>query len=142
MLLSARRARFCPLGSGAGYGVPLPLDRGFVASELGFEGPEEPATHVQWSRGRAELAYLTALESIALDLGKWGFDLWLFTTKEFGFARLPTALTTGSSLMPQKRNPDLLELIRAHARQVGADRAALLDALRDFPRAITAISSS
>jgi argininosuccinate lyase len=131
--LCERRARLCPLGSGAGYGVPLALDRRFVALELGFEGPDEPVTHAQWSRGRAELAYASALEAIALDLGKWAFDLWLFTTKEFGFAALPTSLTTGSSLMPQKRNPDLLELLRAHSRQVVADRAALLDAVRDLP---------
>lgn len=123
----------CPLGSGSGYGVPLPLRRDLVAAELGFAGPEEPVTLSQHARGRAELAYLTALEGIALDLGKLGADLWLFTTREFGFAHLPAELTTGSSLMPHKRNPDLIELLRAHARQVVADRAALLDVLRDLP---------
>ena len=127
------RIRHCPLGSGAGYGVPLALDREGVAHELGFEGPEEPVTATQHTRGRAELAYVTALEGIALDLGKLCADLWLFTTSEFGFATLPTALTTGSSLMPHKRNPDLLELLRAHGRQVVSDRTALLDLLRDLP---------
>ena len=123
----------CPLGSGAGYGVPLPLARPFVALELGFEGPEEPATFTQHSRGRAELAYATALEGCALDLGKLCADLWLYSTAEFGFVHLPVELTTGSSMMPHKRNPDLIELLRAHARQVAADRAALLDVVRDLP---------
>ncbi|MBI3820421.1 MAG: argininosuccinate lyase [Planctomycetes bacterium] len=127
------RIRFCPLGSGAGYGVPGVLDREFVAKKLGFDGPESPVTAVQWTRGRAELAYLTELEGISLNIGKVAFDLWLFTTKEFGFAQLPVELTTGSSMMPQKRNPDLLELLRAQSRQTIADRAALLDALRDLP---------
>jgi len=127
------RTRECPLGSGAGYGVPLELDRAFTARALGFERAEEPVTFTQHSRGRAELAYVTVLEGIALDLGKLAADLWLFTTAEFGFVRLPPAFTTGSSMMPQKRNPDVVELTRAHARQVVADRAALLDVVRDLP---------
>jgi len=130
--VSQRIAR-CPLGSGAGYGVPLDLDRTGVAKALGFEGPEEPVTLAQHSRGRAELAYVTVLESIALDLGKLAADLWLFSSAEFGFLTLPAAMTTGSSLMPHKRNPDLVELIRGGSRQVVADRAALLDVLRDLP---------
>jgi argininosuccinate lyase len=130
---AAHRIRECPLGSGAGYGLPVKLDRAYVARLLGFAGPEEPVTLAQHSRGRAELAYLTALEGIALDLDKLAHDLWLFSTEEFGFARIPTALTTGSSLMPQKRNPDAVELLRAHARQVLEDRAALLAVLRDLP---------
>jgi len=128
-----RRIRLCPLGSGAGYGVPLPLVRDFTARALGFEGPEEPVTATQHGRGRAELAYLTALEGIALDLGKLAADLWLLSSEEFGFVELPAPFTTGSSMMPQKRNPDLLELVRAQSRQVVADRAALCDALRDLP---------
>lgn len=130
--LRPRLAR-CPLGSGAGYGVPLQLDREGVAHELGFDGPEEPVTLTQNQRGRAELSYLNALEALALDLGKWAADLWLYSTQEFGFLTLPVALTTGSSLMPHKRNPDLVELLRAQARGVISDRAALLDTLRDLP---------
>lgn len=127
------RTRECPLGSGAGYGVPVELDRAYTAEALGFDRPEEPVTFAQHSRGRAELAYLTALEGIALDLGKLAADLWLFTTAEFAFASLPPAFTTGSSMMPQKRNPDVVELTRAHARQVVADRSALLEVVRDLP---------
>ncbi|MFT5288021.1 MAG: argininosuccinate lyase [Planctomycetota bacterium] len=131
--LTRMRIRNCPLGSGAGYGIPLPLDRKGVAQALGFEAPEEPVTLTQHVRGRAELAYLTALEGIALDLGKLAADLWLFTSSEFGFTQLPVELSTGSSLMPHKRNPDLIELIRAHSSQVVSDRAAVVDLLRDLP---------
>lgn len=127
------RLRNCPLGAGAGYGVPLPLARAFVAERLEFAAPEEPVTLVQHTRGRAELAYVTALEAVALDLGKLAADLWLYSTSEFGFVRLPVELTTGSSLMPHKRNPDLIELVRAQARQIVADRAALVDVVRDLP---------
>jgi argininosuccinate lyase len=133
LIHSRGRIAACPLGSGAGYGVPLALDREFVAGELGFVRPEEPVTLTQHSRGRAELAYVTALEALALDLGKLAADLWLFSTGEFGFVKLPVAFTTGSSMMPQKRNPDLIELTRAQCRQVVADRAALVDVLRDLP---------
>ncbi len=128
-----RRTTECPLGSGAGYGLPIELARAFVAERLGFERPVEPVTLVQHTRGRAELAYVSALESIALDLGKLAADLWIYSAKEFGFVKLPVELTTGSSLMPQKRNPDLIELVRAHSRQVVSDRAALLDVVRDLP---------
>jgi argininosuccinate lyase len=128
-----KRAARSPLGSGAGYGVPLALDRAFAARALGFEAPEEPVTAVQHGRGRAELAYVTALEGAALDLGKLEADAWLFTSEEFGFLRLAPELTTGSSLMPQKRNPDVLELTRAHCRVLASARDELRDLLRDLP---------
>ncbi len=131
--IAKKRIALCPLGSGAGYGVPLPLDREGVARELGFEGAEEPVTLAQHSRGRAELAYVTALEALAIDLGKLSADLWLFTSSEFSFFEIPVELSTGSSLMPHKRNPDLIELMRGNMRQVVAERGALLDVLRDLP---------
>ena len=127
------RLSHCPLGSGAGYGVPLPLARGFVAEALGFEAPEEPVTATQLFRGRAELAYLNALESLALDLEKLAFDLWLYSSQEFGFVKLPVELTTGSSLMPHKRNPDVIELLRGHCRQLSADRDALRAVVAGLP---------
>jgi argininosuccinate lyase len=133
-LLHARtRAARCPLGSGAGYGVPIALDRAFEARALGFEAPEEPVTAVQHGRGRAELAYLTALEALALDLGKLAADVWLFTSEEFGFFSLAPEFTTGSSLMPQKRNPDAIELTRARCRALVAARAELRDLARELP---------
>jgi argininosuccinate lyase len=127
------RIATCPLGSGAGYGIPLKLDRKLVAERLGFREPETPVTATQLFRGRAELAYLNALESLALDLEKLAFDLWLYSTEEFGFVKLPVDLTTGSSLMPHKRNPDLIELIRGHCRQVGSDRDALRAVIAGLP---------
>jgi argininosuccinate lyase len=128
-----RRLERCPLGSGSGYGVPLPLDRGGNARALGFAGPEEPVTLTQLTRGRAELAYLSWLEGLALSIGKLCFDLWSWGSEEHGFVALSGPMTTGSSLMPHKRNPDVLELARAHCRQIIAERAALLDLLRDLP---------
>lgn len=127
------RIATCPLGSGAGYGIPLPLEREYVADRLGFRAPEEPVTATQLFRGRAELSYLNALESLALDMEKLAFDLWLFSSEEFGFVRLPVELTTGSSLMPHKRNPDLIELLRGHCRQVPADRDALRAVIAGLP---------
>lgn len=127
------RIATCPLGSGAGYGIPLPLDREHVAEALGFREPERPVTATQLFRGRAELSYLNALESLALDLEKLAFDLWLFTSEEFGFVQLPVELTTGSSLMPHKRNPDLVELLRGHCRQTSADRDALRAVVQGLP---------
>jgi argininosuccinate lyase len=131
--MARERIAACPLGSGAGYGVPLPLDRELVAETLGFRAAEEPVTATQLFRGRAELSYLNALESLALDLEKLACDLWLFTSEEFGFVKLPVELTTGSSLMPHKRNPDLLELLRGHCRQLGADRDALRAVVAGLP---------
>lgn len=127
------RLATCPLGSGAGYGVPLPLQRAYVARALGFDAPEEPVTATQVLRGRAELAFANALEGLALDLEKLAFDLWLFSSEEFGFLSLPTALTTGSSLMPHKRNPDVVELLRGQARLVRADRDGLRAVLGGLP---------
>jgi len=131
--LVRRRIRECPLGSGAGYGVPVELPRAKVAEALGFVGPEEPVTLTQLTRGRAELAYVNALEGFALALGKLAADVWLYGTSEFRFLELPVELTTGSSLMPQKRNPDAVELSRAHARQIVAERAALVALVADLP---------
>lgn len=117
-----------PLGSAAGYGVPdvLGIDRNATASELGFDGPLLPAEAAQPGRGKPEATLLFALGQIATDLGKWAWDVCLFVTAEFGFFALPAAFTTGSSIMPQKRNPDVLELTRAKAAVV---RAALTEVL-------------
>ena len=121
-------ASLSPLGSAAGYGVPavLGIDRVMTARDLGFAGPLEPAEAAQPSRGKAEAALLFACAEIAKDLGKWAWDLCLFVTAEFGFFKLPTEFTTGSSIMPQKRNPDVLELTRGKAATV---RAALFEVL-------------
>jgi argininosuccinate lyase len=117
-----------PLGSAAGYGVPdvLGSDRAMTAQALGFAGPILPAEAAQPGRGKAESTLLFALAQIATDLGKWAWDVCLYVTAEFGYFALPTAFTTGSSIMPQKRNPDVLELTRAKAAVV---RSALAEVL-------------
>ncbi len=115
-----------PLGSAAGYGTPeiLGLDRESTAAELGFASVLEPPEAAQPGRGKAEAALLFALAQVAQDLGKWAWDVCLYVTAEFGYLRLPPAFTTGSSIMPQKRNPDVLELTRAKAAVV---RSALAE---------------
>ncbi|HJV90571.1 MAG TPA: lyase family protein [Holophagaceae bacterium] len=118
----------CPLGSGAGYGVPLPLDRTHSATLLGFSRIHRNAAEVQLNRGRLEAAFLHTLANLGLALERLCQDALLFSTEEFGFLRLPDAFTTGSSLMPQKRNPDVLELARARARELRG-QAARVDAL-------------
>jgi argininosuccinate lyase len=111
-----RRIEKNPLGSAAGYGTPgLPLDRAATTRALGFERTHEPVTAVQLSRGKAEAQLLFELALLMGDLSRLAADLLLFYTQEFGFIELPDAFTTGSSIMPQKRNPDLFELVRARS---------------------------
>jgi argininosuccinate lyase len=102
-----------PLGSAAGYGVNLPLDRAGVAAALGFAAVQENPLYAQNSRGKFELQVLAAFGQALLDVRRLAWDLSLYTTTEFGFVRLPERYTTGSSLMPNKRNPDVVELLRA-----------------------------
>jgi argininosuccinate lyase len=110
----------CPLGTGAGFGVPLPLDRAFTASLLGFSRVQRSPIDVQNSRGRMERYFVRVASDIASVIEKLACDMLLYATAEFGFLRLPAALTTGSSIMPQKQNPDVLELMRAHAARLRA----------------------
>jgi argininosuccinate lyase len=109
------RLNACPLGTGAGFGVPLPLDREYTASVLGFSHAERSAIHVQNSRGRVEQLFVRVGVDIAASLEKMASDLILYSSGQFGFLALPASMTTGSSLMPQKRNPDVLELMRGRA---------------------------
>ena len=113
-------ARFdrCPLGAAAGFGVPLALRRERVAELLGFSRVQRSPVDVMNSRGRHEQALLDWLLSVAHTLEKLVWDLLLYSTEEFGFITLPDAFTTGSSIMPQKRNPDVLELARARCREL------------------------
>lgn len=111
-----------PLGTAAGYGVNLPLDRDFTTRKLGFARLQVSPVYAQLSRGKFELAALDALASALLDLRRLAWDLSLFTTAEYGFVQLPAAYTTGSSIMPNKRNPDVVELMRASYSAVAAAR--------------------
>ncbi len=110
----------CPLGTGAGFGVPLDLDRPFTAQLLGFARVQRNPIDVQNSRGRMELYFARLAADVGAFLEKLASDLLLFSTAEFGFFSLPAALTTGSSIMPQKRNPDVLELMRGRSARLRA----------------------
>jgi argininosuccinate lyase len=109
-----RRINKNPLGSAAGYGTPgLPLDREQTTAKLGFDTTQTPVTSVQLSRGKAESTLLFEVTLLLQDLGRMATDLLLFYTQEFAYITLAANVTTGSSIMPQKRNPDVLELLRA-----------------------------
>ncbi|MCI0518144.1 MAG: argininosuccinate lyase [Woeseiaceae bacterium] len=108
-----RRIDRNPLGSAAGYGTPgLALDRELTTHKLGFAETQNPVTAVQLSRGKAESGLLFEIALIMGDLSRLASDLLLFYTQEFSYVRLADKVTTGSSIMPQKRNPDVLELLR------------------------------
>jgi argininosuccinate lyase len=108
-----RRIEQNPLGSAAGYGTPgLALDREATRDKLGFAAVQQPVTAVQLSRGKAEAQVLFEITLLLQDLGRLAADVLLFATREFGFLTLGEAFTTGSSIMPQKRNPDVFELVR------------------------------
>ncbi|MCP4000688.1 MAG: argininosuccinate lyase [Gammaproteobacteria bacterium] len=122
-----QRADKNPLGSAAGYGTPgLELDREFTREALNFTVVHEPVTAVQLSRGKAEAALVFELSLLMQDLSKLATDLLMYYTQEFAFVKLPENMTTGSSIMPQKRNPDVLELVRSAAATINA---ALLEIL-------------
>ena len=114
-----------PLGSAAGYGVNLALDRAHTTEALGFARLQQAATYAQLSRGKFEIAAIEALGSAVLDLRRLAWDLSLFTSSEFGFVALPPEYSTGSSLMPNKRNPDAIELMRATYASVAAARSEI-----------------
>mgnify|MGYP001231265321 FL=1 len=119
MIHAKRRSNKNPLGSAAGYGTPgLPINRNITTKKLGFEVTQEPVTAPQLSRGKAESHLLFELSLLMQDLGRLSSDLLLYYTQEYRYIDLPTEVTTGSSIMPQKRNPDVLELIRASSATV------------------------
>lgn len=118
-----------PLGTASGFGINLPLAREQVAEELGFGRLVINPQYAQNSRGKVELLALAALGSATLDLRRLAWDFSLFTTAEFGYVTLPERYCTGSSIMPNKTNPDAVELLRAtHAVVLGA-QAELNDVL-------------
>jgi argininosuccinate lyase len=122
-----RRIGKNPLGSAAGYGTPnLNVNREATRRRLGFSSIHEPVTAVQLSRGKAEAQLLFEATLLAQDLGRLAADLLLFYTQEFAFVSLPETFTTGSSIMPQKRNPDVFELMRGRS---AVAQAALLEVL-------------
>ncbi len=123
-----------PLGSAAGYGVPyLDLPRAFTADAMGFSGVQTHVTAVQLSRGKLELHVVHAFVQLAATLNRMASDLVLYNTAEFAFVKLPAAFCTGSSIMPQKQNPDVLELIRASYHRVIAEMQVLLTLPANLP---------
>ena len=103
-----------PLGTAAGYGVPIfNLDREYTAKELGFEKIQANSIYAQISRGKFESVIINTLSQIMFDLNKLATDLITFSMQEFKYFSLPIEFCTGSSIMPQKKNPDVLELLRA-----------------------------
>ena len=103
-----------PAGSGAGYGIPLQIDRDMLAQQLGFSRLQKNPLYVQNSRGKFEASLLHMLGFVQFDLNRLASDLILFSLPELGYFELPTEMTTGSSIMPHKKNPDALELVRAY----------------------------
>jgi argininosuccinate lyase len=127
LALTQRRIGKNPLGSAAGFGTPnLHISREATRRRLDFSVTHEPVTAVQLSRGKAEAQVLFEITLLAQDLGRLAADLLLFYTQEFSYVSLPAAFTTGSSIMPQKRNPDVFELIRGRS---AVAQAALTEVL-------------
>ncbi|NNM53574.1 MAG: argininosuccinate lyase [Spirochaetales bacterium] len=122
-----------PLGSAASYGVPLPLDREYSARLLGFSRVQNNVLGANNSRGKIEAVVLDALDMVGLSLSKMAQDLILFSLPEFGYFHLPAALCSGSSIMPQKKNPDGLELMRAKSASLSAWAMQVKGILRSLP---------
>jgi len=122
----AARLNFCPLGSGAIAGATLKLDRTIAANELGFTAPTANSMDATSDRDFV-LEFLQALTMVGLHLSRFAEEITLFATAEFGFVNLPEAFSTGSSAMPQKKNPDLTELLRAKVGRIhgAADTVAM-----------------
>ena len=129
-----RRANECPLGSGALSGTPLPIDRAALAKRLGFDRPTANSLDAVSDRdAAAEFLFAGAL--LLVHLSRFGEDVIFLSSDEAGFVTLPDALATGSSRMPQKKNPDLLELARGHAGRAIGELAGLLAVVKGIPLA-------
>lgn len=128
------RVNVCPLGSGAVAGATIPLDRAALARELGFDAVSANSLDATSDRDFA-LEFVQAVSHLALHLSRWAEDLILFSTLEYGFLRLPDAFSTGSSAMPQKKNPDALELLRAKIGPVAGAATSLLVIQKGLPHA-------
>ncbi len=122
-----------PLGSAASYGVPIPLDRQFAAEQMGFTRVQNNVLYANNSRGKFEAMLLDSCDYIALTLSKLAQDLILFTLPEFGYFSLPKHLCTGSSIMPQKKNPDGLELARSRSALVSSCAMRVKSIIRSLP---------
>lgn len=122
-----------PLGSGAGYGSSFPLNRTLTTKLLQFKSMNYNSVYAQMSRGKTEKIVAQSLASVAATLGKLAMDCCLFLSQNFGFISFPNELTTGSSIMPHKKNPDVFELVRAHCNRIQAIPNELLLLLNNLP---------
>jgi len=116
-----------PLGSAAGFGTAIPIDREYTTKELGFASVQQNSLYCQNSRGKFESLFLEGLAQVMMTLGKCANDLILFTSQEFGFFSVDPSLTTGSSIMPQKRNLDAMELLRGSVSVVISNQLMIKD---------------
>ena len=130
----SRRLNYCPLGSGAVAGATLKLDRTIAAQELGFCGPTANSMDATSDRDFA-LEFLQALTLVALHASRFAEEITLYATAEFGFVELPEAFSTGSSAMPQKKNPDLAELVRAKVARINGAAQTVTMLLKGLPLA-------
>ena len=129
-----KRLNVCPLGSGAVAGATLPLDRTLMASQLGFDAPSNNSIDATSDRDFV-IEFVSVLSQLALHLSRWAEEMILFSTQEYGFISLPEAYSTGSSAMPQKKNPDLLELVRGKSGRVLGHVTALMVSIKALPLA-------
>lgn len=122
-----------PLGSAAGYGSSFPLNRQMTTDLLGFESMNYNVVYAQMGRGKMEKTVLFALASIASTLSRLAYDVCLFMSQNFNFVQLPDELTTGSSIMPHKKNPDVFELLRAHCNRIQSMPSQMLTLTNNLP---------
>jgi argininosuccinate lyase len=122
-----------PLGSAAGYGSSFPLDRQMTTDLLGFEQMNYNVVYAQMGRGKMEKIVAFALSSVAATLSKMAYDVCLYMSQNFGFVKLPDELTTGSSIMPHKKNPDVFELLRSHCNKIQAMPATIALMINNLP---------
>ncbi len=129
-----KRLNVCPLGSGAVAGATLPLDRAVMADELDFAAPTANSIDATSDRDFV-IEFVNTLSLLGLHLSRWAEEMIMFSTQEFGFVQLPEAYSTGSSAMPQKKNPDLLELVRGKTGRIVGSATTLTIALKGLPLA-------
>ena len=129
-----KRANLCPLGSGAVAGATLTINRQAIAQELGFDGPTANSIDATSDRDFA-IEFVDALSLLSLHLSRWAEEMILFSTPAYGFVELPEPYSTGSSAMPQKKNPDLLELVRGKAARVMGCATTLQTLVKGLPLA-------
>ncbi len=121
-----------PLGSAAGFGTSIPVDRKFTTKQLGFADLQINSLYCQNSRGKFESAYMESLAQVMLTLGKFAGDILLFTSQEFDFFAVNDSLVTGSSIMPHKKNLDVMEMLRGNVSVVLANQLMIKDIAKNL----------